>query len=130
MKLKAIFLILLFCLIPGLVFGAEVTLNWKPNAEHDFKEYRLYETFAPGEYAYGEDSENYIVTIPAGIETITIFVEDEDVDFLYWVITAIDFDELESDPSNEVCIEEPEPPGNGGNNSCFIITISKVKRSK
>ena len=125
---KELFLILFFCLIPGIVFGAEVTLNWKPNAEHDLKEYRLYKTFAPGEYIYGEDSENYITTITAGVEAVTIFVEDEDVDFLYWVITAVNNYDLESGPSNEVCIEEPEPPSGGS--SCFILTISKIRRLK
>jgi len=90
MKTKTLILILVFCLVPGLSFSAEITLRWNPGPEIDLKEYRLYETFIPGEYTYGKDSENYIATIVEGIETITIFVEDEDVDFLYWVLTAFD----------------------------------------
>ena len=110
--------------------AAEVTLKWNPGSETDLKEYRLYETFIPGEYTYGKDSENHIATIAAGTETITIFVEDEDVDLLYWTLTAVSNDDLESAPSNEACIEEPTPPGNGGDSGCFILIISKVRRTK
>ncbi len=114
----------------NIAFSAEVVLTWKVNAETDLIEYRLYQTFTPGEYVYSSDSDNYTISIPAGTETITIFVDEQDVDFLYWVLTAVDADALESGPSNEVCIEDPEPLGNGGDGSCFIITISKVRRSK
>ncbi len=128
--MKKLILILVFCFLPTLAFSAEVTLAWKANTETDLIEYRLYETFTPGEYIYGIDSDDYIISIPAGTETITIFVDEQDVDFLYWVLTAVDAEHLESGPSNEACIEEPEPSGGGDGSSCFILTISKVRRSK
>jgi len=128
--MKKIILILFFCFFPALAFGADVIITWKANTENNLNEYRLYQTFSPGQYDYGDDSDNYIISIPAGTETITIFVDDKDVDFLYWVLTAVDTEDLESNPSNEVCIEDPEPPGNGGSSGCFIITISKIRRVK
>ena len=110
--------------------AAEVTLNWKSNTETNLKEYRLYQTFEPSKYTYGTDSGNYVITIVVGIEALIIFVKDEDVDFLYWVLTAVNSYDLESGPSNEVCIEEPEPSSNDGDSSCFVLTVSKIRRSK
>ena len=130
MKIKKLALIIILCLISLTAHAAEITLRWNPGPEPDIKEYRLYETFIPGKYTYGKDSENYVATIVAGTETITIFVEDEDVDLLYWVLTAVNNDDLESDPSNEACIEEPEPSNGGGGSGCFILIISKVRKTK
>ena len=131
--MKKFILIFIFCLITSFAYAdlVEVTISWNPSIETDLKEYRLYQTFIPGEYEYGENSENFVVTIAAGTETITIFVEEEDVDLVYWVITAVDIDDLESAPSSEACIEDEDPSGGGGGGGggCFIITIKK-RRAK
>ncbi len=129
-KLLPLLVMTIILTVASIAVAANVTIRWDANTETDLIEYRLYQTFIPGEYVYGIDSDDYVISIPDRTETITIFVDEQDVDLLYWVLTAIDADNLESGPSNEVCIEEPEPPGNGGSGGCFIITISKVRRLK
>ena len=102
-----------FCLLlapvlafAGLAYGdAEITLAWDANIESDLAGYRLYQR-AESEPNY--DFNLVTVEIPAGTETCTITIPEEN-EHQFFVITAYDVHGNESGISNEV--------------SCFIDTI-------
>ncbi len=122
----------------GNIMAKDITIHWDANTEPDLAGYRLYETFAPGQYTFGEGFQ--VATIQVGVEIVTITVPDEDADFLYWVLTAFNIGMEESGPSNEVQLDTPpveedgggpaasSSGGNGGSGGCFISTITKERK--
>ena len=94
-----------------LSWAATVVLEWDPNTEPDLLGYRLYQSAVSGQYTKG----NYIAEIIPGTK-VTYTVEDLSTGTYFWVLTAFDQDNNESDFSNEVSTEiaDPEPLGKPG----------------
>lgn len=119
----------------SIVFAAsDVTLEWDANTEADLVGYKLYQSDVSVS-TLDADNDGVITLeelltglgvivglIQAGTETVTIQVEDGT---WYWVLTAYDVGNNESDPSNEVSAtldtQAPAPPQN-----CIISTINKI----
>ncbi len=86
---------LIFCSSPTLVFSADVTLTWDPNAEEDLAGYRIYYRTAGGDY-------DYIVDVGNQTEcTVTDHLELEEGLPYYFSATAYDLSNNESDYSEE-----------------------------
>ena len=147
---KALFLILLFCLIPGLVFSTNITLIWDANSETDLAGYKLYYRTVGVSYNDPTPIEDEVPL--HGSSPIVLYINCDPLDFDcinnndpsftlemdlsdkdYWmVLTAYDNEtpENESGFSNEVTTEEDQigilPTGGGSNNGgCFIFTVIK-----
>jgi len=91
-------------LLVGLVFAfigiahtdsSSVSFTWDANTEEDLASYRLYQSQTSGVYV-----DPFIEEIPAGTETVTITGLAPGT--YYWVLTAYDTEDLESEYSNEV----------------------------
>lgn len=132
-KLFISMILMAFLAIPVAVLASsDVTFKWDPNSEADLAGYRLYQ--APVSVSTLDTDSDGTITlsellagpgvvveaIPKGTETITIQVGDGT---WYWVLTAYDLSNNESNPSNEVTAtldtEVPAPPQN------LIITLIK-----
>ena len=107
--IKRILLILLFILSTvsyGYCETGRAIITWNPNTESDFVGYRVYISFASGQYLYGSGSPNLVATIPcdphdANCCTHTqVFVLFDTTYF--FVVTGYDIEGYESEPSNEV----------------------------
>lgn len=137
--MKKLFIVLMFVLAFSVstVFAAsDITFEWDANSEADLAGYKLYQSSVSvstldadndgiitlQEFLAG--SENIIsdTLILAGTETVTIQVEDGT---WYWVLTAYDTGDNESNPSNEVtAILDTEAPSSPQN--FFIKLIMKI----
>lgn len=96
--MKKSLLTILFLLFSTIAWAdSNVTFTWQPNSESDLKEYRLYQSDTSGDYVPGVDIP--VAVIPVGTETVSINVDDG---VWYWILTAIDEHDNESDKSNEV----------------------------
>jgi len=121
MKRAAMIVMAVLTLMTTLCFsafaGSAITFEWDANTEVDLAGYRLYQSTASGEYAFGDGQQ--VATIPAGTETGTL--DNVPDGTYYWVLTAYDDQGNESDPSNEVTevldTSAPIPPGN------LVITL-------
>jgi len=95
-------LLVLSCLLLLSIPSNAVILAWDANSEEDLAGYRLH---------YGYESGVYGITIDVGNVTtyeVTGLAVDQDY---YFVLTAYDTEDLESDYSNEVLREgEDQPP--------------------
>lgn len=96
--MKQLLLIILFLLFSTIAWAdSNVTFTWQPNSESDLKEYRLYQSDTSGDYVSGIDIP--VAVIPVGTETVSINADDG---VWYWILTAVDEHDNESDKSNEV----------------------------
>ena len=117
---KVIGTILALFLMTGIGYGAtyDVGFSWDPNSESDLAGYLLYQSNASGSYVFQKDGGTPVADIPAGTETVNIDVihPDDTEATYYFVLTAYDQSNNESDASNEVSyrVDEvaPSPPGN------------------
>jgi hypothetical protein len=110
--MKTIFFVLLIMLF-SLTCSAEMkyyTLEWDANSEPDLAGYKVY---------MSQESSNYSIPV-AVLDLVTTYQGEVDVpddaesDF-FWVVTAFDISNLESDYSNEVTKHfdtrvAPQPP--------------------
>ena len=90
--------LLMYGLLRGMAaYGQEasVTLVWDANTESDLAGYRLYQSLAPGQHGPPNVAE-----IPAGTETTTLTIPDEQD--TYFVLSAYDQAGNESGYSDEV----------------------------
>jgi fibronectin type 3 domain-containing protein len=101
-KLILVLFIVLLVSTPALS-GKSITLIWDANTEPDLMGYRIYQSRVQGKYTFGKYSQNFIGEVycfpndPTCCE-FTISPGPSD----YYVVTAIDIDGFESEPSNEV----------------------------
>jgi len=109
MKNKHLFLlVLILALIPFLVRPTPaarnfaVTLAWDANSEPDIVGYRVYTSLTPGVYTAGP-----AVTADEARATVTGLAAGQTV---YFVVTAFNTSDLESDYSNEVFCALPSHP--------------------
>lgn len=94
---------LVLMLLPALAFAgvSDVTLAWDANnTEPDLMGYRLYQATTSGGHVIGTGDE--VDTISAGIQEVTLY-DLPDGEY-FWVLTAYDTEDRESEPSNEVTI--------------------------
>lgn len=83
--------------------GNSVRLAWDPNSEPDLAGYRIYYGTKSGQWDMMIDVGNVTTTIVSGLTPGTTY---------YFVATAYNTLNLESDPSNEVSYTVPEPSPN------------------
>ena len=103
--MKVILLLLLTCL---QAVAVSVTLQWDANTEPDIDHYNL-------KWGFVQAQEDHI--IDAGNNTIITVDEPWSVGMtIYFVVTAVNVVNMESDPSNEVSYTiphgRPKPPFN------------------
>ena len=116
---------MLFLLLVGTVSNAaEVTLIWDASIDAPYiRVYRAYKSEAQGEYvtASANPTENNMIWEGAGL-TCTVVIPDGQYE-CYFVVTAVDTRDMESDLSNEVKYDTKPPaaPGNlrGNPNLCM-----------
>ncbi len=117
--MKALLVLALILTWAGLAHAADVTLQWTPNTETDLAGYRAYQATTPGGHTFGPGNE--VAAVPAGTVDVTLTVPNGTY---YWVVTALDGDDNESGPSNEVTkridTTAPAAPEN-----CFLKSIVK-----
>jgi hypothetical protein len=77
------------------VSTSSATLTWDPNTETDLSSYRVYQSTTPGVYGAA------IATVPLGTSTYTVTGLTVGTTY-YFRITAVDSENNESLPSNEV----------------------------
>lgn len=145
--MKTIIVLFIFYLCTVICFAGDIELRWEANPEPHcpvnvgtcLEGYRLYNTFSSGDYT--QPYPYPVINIPAGTETVIITVNDENEEFLYFVLTAWGYCrdeasgiyyECESEFSNEVNLLDddevetsPNYENNGGSSGCFILTMKK-----
>lgn len=99
----------------------DVTFEWDANTESDLAGYRIYENIVSGSHVLGVESPDFVDSIPAGTETITISVDGE---ARYFVLTAYDTADRESSASNEV--SHNAPPAVPGNFRKINVTANNI----
>jgi hypothetical protein len=92
----------LLCLV-NLTYAA--SLQWDPNTEPDLAGYKIYQTTTPGTYGEAVDVVGKVTTWQ---------IPEDTAECVYWSITAYDFENLESDKSNEVSNCDGEKPATPG----------------
>lgn len=99
--------VLLILLISNTAFANTFSFRWDPNQEPDLAGYRLYASDASGQYIYGEENTYDIVRLTRVNGEITdhptqtqVYTIDTPGTY-YFVLTAYDTENLESDPSVE-----------------------------
>lgn len=107
MKKISLIFFAFFCIV-ATVPAADYIFEWDVNTEPDLEGYRFYQSDTSGSYTFGEGNE--VADIPAGTETVTLI--DVAAGDWYWVVTAYDADNNESEPSNEVSNLAPDAPLN------------------
>ena len=118
-KLPAI-IIGLFFMMPVLAFaGSDVTFEWDSNTEPDMSHYNIYRS---------ADQSNWIKVnadpiLHTGTGTETWTEVDVSDGTWYWYATAVDTEDLESQPSNIISAtldtQAPAPPQN------FVVSLIK-----
>ena len=118
MKKFRLFLIMIMVLLMASVcMASDVTLSWDANSEPDIAGYRLYKSLVSGEYSTNDmkDVGNVTTCTFTGLPNGTY----------YFVATAYNEDNFESDYSNEVFavldVSKPLPPTN--NRITLIIKV-------
>ena len=108
------------------LYALDVTLAWDANTEPDLAGYELhYKTGSPGPPYNGHDS-----PIDVGnVTQFTIYGLDDDVTY-FFVVTAYNADDVQSNYSNEVSTSDeetititPSLKGAGTGGGCFIDTV-------
>lgn len=117
---------LLFLLLSGLTgYAQDVTLAWDPNSEEDLAGYNVYRTGTSGS-GYVQINEG-LVPVTA-TPTFTDSTDKTAFSTVFYVVTAVDTGDLESDFSEEVSVPLEEPPsespppssgGGGGGGNLF-----------
>jgi hypothetical protein len=102
----------LLFLFTGFCFAADVTLQWDSNTESDLAGYKIYYNIYSGEPYDGEDADQ-------GPSPITVYINEldnssnpeftltglDEAETYFFAVTAYDYEELESDLSNEISFE-------------------------
>ena len=137
--MKRLILTLLVCLLlAGTAFAANVTFRWDANTEPDLAKYKLYQAeTAGGPYTKAQViGEGNLVAIIMVDLAATPPVNPTEYTFEgvtdgrhYWVLTAADLSNNESDFSNEVTtIIDSTPPAPPGELSIWEIIVAFFKR--
>lgn len=97
--MKKLLLVLCVLLMAMPCFGKDfkVQLTWDANSETDLAGYRVYRSETPGSYSVLVDELGLVTEY-----TETLTVNDGEVRTFYYIVTAFDQTNLESDYSNEV----------------------------
>ena len=82
--------------------SAQITFAWDANPEPDIFGYRIYKTTTAGQYTFVKDDSYNNDMVWEGAETTATVTAD---DACFFVLTAVDTAENESDPSNELAYE-------------------------
>ena len=122
-RVKAILIAIIIVVVwASLTMAADVTFTWDAHTAPDLESYKLYQSNVSDGHVLEKDGGMSIATIPAGTE---IYIGNISEGGWYWVLTAVDMNGNESDPSNECSkyIDEtaPSPPGGF---QCFIGSLS------
>ena len=128
-------LLIFFAAIQG--YALDVTLEWDANSEPDLAGYRLYYkvTSSGAPYDGTGAAEGSSPTEVGNATSYTLTGLAEGVDY-YFVVTAYDSEDLESEYSNEVTTtSEPTPEdsptdatSSTNGEACFIGAISSASR--
>ena len=129
-------LTLVFCLLTTFANSAEVTLLWDSNTESDLAGYKIYYNIYSGEPYDGEDADQGLSPITVDINELdnsnnpefTLTGLDE-AETYFFAITAYDYEELESDLSNEVSFQGPNASVFSNDNSGDILLKSAAEDS-
>ena len=116
---KLIFMLLLLLLFfIGIAQAESVTLIWTPSVSINIVSYRVYQSLIENVFAIGPEC-NAIITIDGTDECITkATISDLTIGYRYhFVVTAINSEGIESEPSNTVSItidpQNPNPVSTG-----------------
>jgi hypothetical protein len=109
-----LFLTTLFLIFQTSSYATDVTLQWDSNTESDLAGYKIYYNIYSGEPYDGEDADQGPSPITVDINELdnsnnpefTLTGLDE-AETYFFAITAYDYEELESDLSNEVSFKGP-----------------------
>jgi len=102
------FILVLFVVLSVLTLafaGQPVTLTWDTNTEPNLMGYRIYQSRMQGQYTFGKYSQNLLGEIycfPNDKACCVFTIPKNAGPGNYCVVTAIDTDGFESEPSNEV----------------------------
>ena len=140
-----LFLTTLFLIFQTSSYAADVTLQWDSNTESDLAGYKIYYNIYSGEPYDGEDADQGPSPITVDINELgnsnnpefTLTGLDE-AETYFFAITAYDYEELESDLSNEVSFKGPNAfvfsndnsgdillkDSSGDSSGCFIKATS------
>ena len=88
-----------------MVAHAETTLSWDAVTEHDLAGYNVYRS--------SESGANYTMETTLG-KVVEYTIPDELISCVFWVVTAFDYEGLESERSNEVSNCNGLPPSSPG----------------
>ena len=117
-------------LIPIIAWPAtDLTFEWDRNTEPDIAGYRLYQSNASKTYVYGHDNckKEVLVTTIEHLNTLTLTNVQDGTWF--WVLTAFDLDDNESDPSNEVSTTlDSISPGSPTGLDIIIKIVIKIQQ--
>jgi len=124
MKLVKYFFVLLILLFSSLAWAEPVTLEWDPNSETNLAGYKIY-------YKVGSSGEPYNGIgaaegdSPVDVGNVTTYILHGLTDGLtYFVVTAYDTEDHESDYSNEVSTQVgPEVPDTTPPEAAFNLTV-------
>ena len=118
---------ILFLCLQASSYAADVTLRWDANTEPDLDGYRIHYGTESGDYnGTGADQGSSPITVPIGN-----LADSDNPEYAltgltdgvayFFVVTAYNDQERESDYSNQV---PPAPTLSGGGGGCFIATAA------
>jgi hypothetical protein len=126
-ELKVIFTLLVFIVfLPASGFAYLINLEWDPSPDEDVAGYIVH---------YGKNSRKYQHSIDIGDFTTCSISGLKEGKTYYFAVTAYDFDDFESDYSEEISYSREASPvpssgragggGGGGGGGCFIAAAGE-----